>query len=369
MKKILILGAAPVQVDAMKELKKMGVTVYAIARLVGKGVPADYSENIDFMDTDKVIEYIKDNNIDIVYSVGSDMAIPQACKISTMLGMPKFVSEEAAKNCNDKTRMRTSLGNDFKGNVKFQIVESSSDDVELDIPFILKPADSQGQRGVAIINDMSQYEEAFNIAKAYSRSGKVILEDYIEGQEISVNTYMVDGELKFIQASDRITWDEYFGLIHKHELPSKSLDDKGNKELRDILEKACQKLGIENGPMYAQVKVENNKPYIIEITPRLDGCHMWNILEKYTGVNLIRLTFEHLLNGDVSELENYRDPSKNYTLEFVCQKPNTPAKYGDFKEELEKYPSFTYYEEGENVNPVNNRYEKIAYFIYSDQEK
>lgn len=370
MSNILILGVAAVQYDAINELKKLGHTVHAIAQKkdgVGAEV-ADYFSEINFMDTDKVIDYIKENSIDIIYSVGSDMAIPQCSHIAEILDLPKFVTKETARNCNDKTFMRQTLGNDFVGNVKFQIVYDENQELTLDFPFIAKPADSQGQRGISIVNSKDQYLEAFNNAKKYSRSGAVILEDYITGPEISVNCYMVNGEMKFIEASDRVTWDEYFGLIHKHELPSKSLDSDSETRLKDILEKACVKLGIENGPMYAQVKVMENNPYIIEITPRLDGCHMWNILEKYTGLNLIKLTFEHLLKNDTSELKKYSRKAHKFTLEFICQEPNTNAKYEAFKNELEKYPSFCYYQEGENIRPVNNRYEKIGYFIYNDGE-
>lgn len=80
----------------------------------------------------------------------------------------------------------------------------------------------------------------------------------------------------------------------------------------------CQ-IGNKNGPVYAQMKLEEGMPYIIEITPRLDGCHMWNLLSYYNEVNLMKLTFEHLLNGDTSELENIKNPNDKYILEFICQ--------------------------------------------------
>ncbi|WP_282926503.1 ATP-grasp domain-containing protein [Helcococcus kunzii] len=371
MKKVLIFGVAPVQMDAIIELKKQGYEVHAIAQK-RDGVGADYAdffEEINFMDTDKTIEYIKKHNIDVVYSVGSDLAMPQASKISEMLDMPRFVSEETARICNNKTIMRQTLGNDFEGNVKFQVVDSLEKKPTLVYPFIVKPADSQGQRGITIVNNEDEYKEAFELALSYSRSGLVINEAYIRGTEISVNCYMLDGKMVFMESSDRDTWDEYFGLIHKHELPAKVLTENSENKLREILENACKKVGINNGPMYAQVKVENDTPYIIEITPRLDGCHMWNILTKYTGVNLLKLVFNHLLNGDTSELDNYNRKKEDYTLEFICQEPNTAAKYGDYKEELEKFESFCYYKEGDNIRPVNNQYEKIGYFIYKGDKQ
>lgn len=365
-KKVLILGVAQVQGDAILQLKEMGHEVHAIAqKRDGKGADdADFFEEINFMDTNKVIEYIKDNSIDAVYSVGSDIAMPQASKIANELGLPIFVTEETAKMCNNKNLLRQTLGRGFNGNVDFQVLEDKNEKVELEYPFIMKPSDSQGQRGIFVVNNHDEFMDKFEVAKSYSRSKKVILEQYIRGPEISVNCYMVDGKLRYMQASDRITWEKYFGLIHKHVLPGDTLNEDSKKELLDILEKASIKLGILNGPMYAQVKVENNKPYIIEITPRLDGCHMWNILARYTNVNLLKLTFEHLLDNDTSELDKYELKDHGYTLEFICQEPNTKATYVEYEDELKKYPSDTYYKEGDMIRPVNNRYEKIGYFIY-----
>ena len=113
------------------------------------------------------------------------------------------------------------------------------------------------------------------------------------------------------------------------------------------------------------MKLKEGKPYIIEITPRLDGCHMWNLLTYYSGVNLLKLTFEHLLNNDTSELETQLNHLKDgYVLEF-CQEPNTNADYTAYKNEIiNSLSSFNYYKQGENIRPVNGKLDKIGYFIY-----
>src|SRR5690606_28788836 len=89
------------------------------------------------------------------------------------------------------------------------------------------------------------------------------------------------------------------------------------------LKKAIKKYEINNGQTYFKKKIEKEVPYIIEMTPRLDGCHMWKLLKYYTGVNLIKLTFNHLLNNDISELNKLKEKQSEYELEFFCQIPNT----------------------------------------------
>ncbi len=368
-KRVLIFGVAAVQEDAIKQLQKMGIEVYAIAQKNdGPGAEAaDHFVPLNFMDTEAVIDFIKENDIDAVYSTGSDLAMPQASAISEQLGMPHFVSEKTALICNKKDFLRDTLGQGFEGNVNYQVLETGEEELELPYPFIVKPSDSQGQRGITVVHNEEEFKEAFESALPYSRSKKVIAEQYIQGPEISVNGYMVDGQIRFIQASDRETWDDYFGLIHKHIVPAQVLSKESTEKLGRIMENACSVLEINNGPVYAQVKVENDEPYIIEITPRIDGCHMWNILERYRGFNLLKLTFEHLLYGDVSELDKLKDlpdSDKGITLEFICQEPGTKANYDDYQDELDKYPSYCYYKQGDEIRPVNGKYEKIGYFIY-----
>ncbi|MBT2616771.1 MULTISPECIES: acetyl-CoA carboxylase biotin carboxylase subunit family protein [unclassified Bacillus (in: firmicutes)] len=367
-KRILILGVASVQMDAILKLKKMGYETYACAMSKdGPGAEVvDHFEEINILNTDAITQYIKENQISLVYSVGSDLAMPVVNSISEKLQMPHFVSEKTARICNNKNLMRTTLGTDFKGNLNFQVINSEEEKVKLDFPFILKPADSQGQRGVVLVHSMDEYLESYKLAKEYSRSGLVILEQYISGPELSVNGYLVDGQVKYLVASDRDTWPEYTGLIHKHIVPSTNLTLKNRDVLKDIIESACKKLNINNGPVYVQMKLEEDMPYIIEITPRLDGCHMWSILELYTGVNLLKLTFEHLLNNETSELKKEYDELRNgFVLEFICQEPNTRANYSEYQNEIQNsLYNFKYYKPGENIRPVNGKFDKIGYFIY-----
>lgn len=364
-KKILILGVGSAQRDAIELLNIEGYETYACAKDdKGSGVDiVKHFELINIVDYEKVKEYVINNKIDVVYSVGSDIAMPVACKISEELNLPYFVSANTAMNCNSKDRMRTELGPSFKGNIKYQVLESLDEVPSLAYPYIIKPSDSQGQRGIFQINSIEEFKEYFPTVRNYSRSGKVIAEQYISGPEISVNVYVVDGEIKFFIPSDRITWPEYTGLIHKHLVPSKVVTDEIYERLYDVIENALFVMKIYNGPAYFQLKIENGEPYIIEMTPRLDGCHMWKIIEYHTGVNLLKLTFDHLLFGDTSELENYKKNKDSYKLEFFCQKPETIMDKNKFKVPNDSLTHMFYYKSGEKIPNLNGKFEKVGYFI------
>lgn len=366
MKKILILGVASPQYDAILTLKELGYITYAIAMSNdGPGAKvANFFAKINILDIDGVVNYILENKIDAVYSTGSDLAMPVACEISERLNLPQFVSAETARTTNNKDLMREALGRDFKGNIPYQIIKEKDAEIELEYPFIMKPTDSQGQRGVNVIHSYQEYLELFESTQNYSRSGQVILEYYVQGPEISVNGYVVNGKLRYMSASDRVTWEQHIGLIHKHIVPAQTLNEKSYTEMWDIMNRMLKKLGILNGPIYAQVKVEDNKPYVIEVTPRLDGCHMWKVLQKHEKINLMKLTFQHLLENDVSELEQLTTDKTPYELEFICQEPNTAADYESYKDLISSSEeNYLYYSQGDMIRPVNNKFDKIGYMI------
>lgn len=363
MKKILILGVAPVQEDAIIKLKDMGYEVHAIAmKKDGPGAEeADYFSEINFTDVIKVKNYVKVHNIDIIYSVGSDIAMPIVSKVSNDLSMNYFTSYRVANICNNKNLMREATKN-IRGSVLFEITKKPLNNLNIDFPVFIKPSDSQGQRGISLVTDSSQLQLAITKALENSRNGYAIIEKYIQGYEISVNCYVVEGQIKFLKVSKRDTWDEYEGLIRKH-----IIDDNLQYPLEDIkvvINEHIKAIGINNGPVYAQIKIEDNRAYVIEITPRLDGCHMHKLIKHNNGIDLLEATFSHLIEGKTPNLLPTKK-QQNVVLEFQCEKPNTFVDYGKFPQKPLAIENYHYYEQGEKIKPINGVYDKIGYYIYS----
>lgn len=350
--------------DAVLECKRMGCETYVVA--MAKDGPAadcaDHFDPINILDEEAIVRHIEANQIDLVYSTGSDLAMPVACHVSERLGLPHFVSSRTAYICNHKTVMRESLTEACEGNIPYQVMEKA-EEVRIGFPAILKPSDSQGQRGIFLLRSQRDLEEHFEEARKFSREGKVVVEQYIDGPEVSVNGYMANGVLRYFAVSDRDTWPEYTGLIHRHVVPGRSFPASVTEKIRRVLEDACNRVGVLNGPVYFQMKIMDGQPYIIEMTPRLDGCHMWNLLARADGVNLMRLTFRHLLYDDLSELEKKKDRTDPMELVFWCQKPETFMDRSKLELPEDAVDHFYYYETGDRIRPVNGKFDKIGYYI------
>lgn len=371
MNKILILGAGNAQVDAINYCKEKGYEVYGCSYTnTDRGIPLlDHFEQADIKDIAAVRRYAEQNKVDVVYSVGSDLAVPTAMKVSEQLNLRHFVSYETALICQTKNRLRSFLGTDFEGNLPYVCAADLSQALAFqNYPCMMKPTDSQGQRGCYRVECDEDIQKNFEKSKSYSKSGNVILEKYVDGPEVSVNAYVQNGEIVFLLVSDREVFTELpGGIIKRHIMGADSLSVQAQDNIGTLVRNTLSKLSILNGPVYFQIKVEKDTPYLIEVTPRLDGCHMWNLIKHYCGVDLLAASLEALVENKTHTFHPVRKDSV-YVLDFMCEKPGEVFDRGKYKLYPYEYIDW-YYNTGDPVKPLNGYMEKCGYQIYKEDKK
>lgn len=369
-KKILILGAGNAQIDLIKYCRLIGLETYGCSYTnTDKGIQLlDHFAQINITDVSAIEKYFNENQIDYIYSVGSDIAVPTFCKVSEATKKFSFISAKTAEICCNKQLMREVMqGSAY--NLPYIVVSSIEEiDVACLFPAIIKPVDSQGQRGVYLVHDSRELKECFEKSVSYSRSGKVIIEKYVSGDEISVNAYMKDGEVMFAMMSDRESFQNLpGGIIKEHHIPSVYENTATSEKVKALVCETTKKLEIYNGPVYFQIKIAEGNPYLIEVTPRLDGCHMWKLIDRYCGVNLLELTMKHFLGEDI-EIKEYEPSRYHMHLAFFSEPPETI-----FDEQ--KYEGYVwdekvmYYQSGDVVRRLNGYMEKCGYRIYKSPYK
>ena len=368
MKKILVLGIGGSQVDLIETAKEMGYYVYAIANDdKGPGFSmVDEFVLLDIFDIEGINKLIKEKEIDAVYTMALEAAIPIITEVANENSLRTFVNSKSNEMFKDKSIWREALGN-IDGNLKY-ISGSNIDELkEWDIfPAIIKPADSSGQRGVIKVHSFAEIEQVFDDVISFSRKGKVILEEFAGGEEISINAFMYKGKLAFYEMSDRISYDEYpGGIIKEHHIPSKYDNEELRAKLENLVEEVSKIMEYEYGHVYFQLKIENNEPKIIEFTPRFDGCHMWRLVRFTNGIDLPKASLEYLLYGKSEEIENYeykRNEGK-YKLVFISDKPGTIVNKANYKIPEDRLFLRWYYENGDKVKTVTGYIEKLGYYI------
>jgi biotin carboxylase len=286
-------------------------------------------------------------------------------KASELLGLPHFISYEAAEICHSKDKMRECLGPDFEGNASFIVCGTLEEALKYDsFPAMMKPVDSQGQRGCFKVESAEDIRRHFEVSLDYSHTGKVIIEEFIDGPEISVNAYFQNGEMRFAIVSDRYAFDEYpGGIIKEHRIPTRFADRETQRRTIDLADRIAERIGISDGPAYYQIKLRDGRdPIILEVTPRLDGCHMWNLIKHYCGADLLDACFRHLLEGEAVLTGDYEMPDQQYSLEFLSGRSNASFAKDDFDTEGALYTCY-YYKDGDRILKINGYIEKCGYVI------
>ena len=364
-RRILILGIGSAQWDLFEYCRERQFEVHAcsstdcgLARKL-----ADRFAQIDIADVEAIRRYAEASEVDLIYSVGSDLAMPTACRVSEDLGLPTLVSAEAALACNQKPRLRALLGPAFDGNLEFRAGQSVDDVRPARFPVMMKPADAQGQRGVRRVDSAAELEAHFETCRSFSRTGNVIVERYVEGPEISVNTYSIDGQIAFALVSDRISWPDLpGGIIHEHRFPSAWGEGAVGDAVLDLVARTLAALGVREGPAYFQICIKDGHPWLLEVTPRLDGCHLWRLIRYAIGVDLLDATLRHLQGEAVSGLLGADPKPAPMRLEFLCEAPGVPMNRARWRLSAPLYHQW-YYEDEEMIRPINGYFEKCGYHI------
>lgn len=364
MKKILVLGTGMPQADLILACKERGMEVFACSYLSGDVAEqyADHFAQINIVDIDAVEAYAKENGVDYVYSAGSDVAMPTVLTVSEHLGLRHFCPSETAHICNNKPLLRDTLTLDFEGNIKSQRMTSADEELKVDFPLIMKPTDSQGQRGVYRVDSYDEFRANFEKSLSFSREGAVIVEEFIEGEEISVNTFCRGGETIFALPSKRIVWEDLpGGIIHRHVIPFQYADRPDVCEkVQSLVQRTLKKLSINDGPAYFQIIVNaDGTPKLVEVTPRLDGCHMWRLIKYATGVDLLAMTVDLLEDKPIGVKEYEVKP---YETEFLCLPTAETFEKAKFDVSGHEFLQW-YYQDGMTVKKMNGYMEKCGYII------
>lgn len=295
-KKIMILGASILQLPAIQKAKEMGLQIVAVdmnPNAIGFKEEGIIKEVISTIDIPAVVECAKKHCVDGVLTLSSDMPMRSVAAVSKELGLVG-ISEETALKATNKVCMREALKQSGVPIPRFYKVSSREEynaaTSSFNIPFIVKPADNSGSRGIVKIEDISDKNlifEAYDYSRSASRNGDVVVEEYMNGSEVSVETMTVNGECHIIQITDKITTGTPHFVEMGHTQPSQ-LDGKTKRKISEVAKLANKAVGIMNGPSHTEIIVTKDGPKVVELGARLGGdCITSHLVPLSTGVDMV----------------------------------------------------------------------------------
>lgn len=310
-KHLLIIGGGAFQLPAIKTAKAMGlkvaVTDYNPSAL-GMRL-ADFpivvsTRNIN-LTVNTIREFHQTCPLDGVMTVGTD-ASQTVAAVADALDLPG-IPFEVAERATDKIKMRYCLRKhkvpipDFRP--VWSLAEAEIALKEMPLPLVIKPCDNMGARGVKKILKVDDLNSAFQEAKQASISGKLILEEFMPGPELSLDALVFDGRIEITGIADRHIEREPYFVEVGHTLPS-NLPKAQQDEVMDVFRQAIRALGIDHGAAKGDIKLTSEGPKIVEIAARLSGG--WMSAHTYplsSGVNLMKAAIQVALGETPTDLQ------------------------------------------------------------------
>lgn len=289
-KRLLILGAGANQLPAILRAVDLGLFVIT-ADYMPENVGHRFSnQSIDCSTVDKagILAAAKELDIDGIATVASDVATATVAFVADHLRLPGC-SVRTAEVMSNKAKFRSAQQEHglsspaFAAGQEFSEIEKSM--VLLSPPLMFKPVDASGSRGISRVDriDRQACMEAFHYARSYSRSNTVCVEEFIEGIEVGGDGFLLDGRLQFAAITHKHKSDY---VVTGHSLPTNISDEDQQRVLHE-LDAICRAVGHTEGPLNFDVVVSADAVTVLEMSPRLGGNGIPEIIARGTAVDLI----------------------------------------------------------------------------------
>ena len=370
-KSIFILGGSMLQVPAIIKAKELGFFVYVLdydPKAIGIRYADVYLE-ISTIDKQAVYEAALEYNPDFIITSTSDMPVRTVAWVNEKLGKKTDISYENSIAATDKITMRKRMKEHNVPVPLFFEIDSfdefRSHINDMDEVFVLKPSDNAASRGVVFIDKTNKpnYKELYNYCRSFSRSGRVLIEEYMDGPEVSVESFSINGEPHVITITDKIITDLPFFVELGHTEPSR-LNEEQKKDICNVTYKAIKAIGIVNGPSHTEIKVTKNGAKLVEIAARLGGDFITSkLVPLSTGVDLIKCSFDSLLGNPIDVVNKHIGGS---AIRFIQGDDGTLMNVEGVDEALSMdgvVDVEIYKRTGENVKKPENSGDRIGHII------
>lgn len=314
--KIAIIGANEYQAKLILKCRENNIETHVFAwedGAVGKQY-CDFFYDISITEKEKILKKCIEIGVDAVLSIGSDLAMITVNYIAADLNLVGN-SLFCTKISTDKYEMRKALSEKGVPCPKFKKVKglfNNSDIEDMITPLIVKPTDRSGSRGVNKINNINELKEAINKAKNESFCKEVIVEEFIDGKEYSMEFFSDNGKHSFLAITEKFTTGAPNFIERAHLQPGRIKEETLLKAI-EVAINGLNALEICNGASHVEIKVDRDAIFIIEIGARMGG--------DFIGSELVRLSTgidftEAVMNKSLGKISNIEKKYNKYSFVY-----------------------------------------------------
>ncbi len=367
MKALVLAGGFP-QIALINELKNRGIYT-VLADYYENPVAKPYADKFyraSTLDIEAITGIAKKENVDFLITACTDQALNTVANVSEKLGLPCYIDYQTALNVTNKQYMKK-VFNEHNIPTAKHIVMAELDESKIDsleYPLIVKPVDCNSSKGVKRVDNIDELKEAFAKAVEYSRTNTAIVEEFIDGEELSVDVYIEDGKAHVLSVStlDKIANNDKFVIFRGNYSADKT--ERVRTMVQGIAQQIADAFGLENSPMLIQMISDGKRACVLEFSARTGGGVKFMLIKKASGFDVIAAVVDLTL-GNKPHVNDTKPENKYIVNEFIYCKPGIFDRLDGFDElksngTISEYCLFKW--RGAEFNTIENSGDRVAGF-------
>ncbi len=329
MRKVLVIGCGFPQLGLLRAAKGLGLYLVgadANPAAIGAAV-CDEFHQVSTSDVDRIVAAAKESKVDGITTCGSEVSLRSIVPAASQLGLPFYGDAATVERCQAKDLMREAYR---AGGAPVPAFAAARTYEEIEafvarekLPVVLKPSRGWGQRGVSKVESPDELSPSYDRARAASEGGVVLVEEFVEGDEFSVNAYTRGGVTTVCSVTERVIthYPEPPGITFAEWYPS-GLDTAREGQATEAAIAGIHALGIERGPTYTQLRLGPKGARIVETAYRLGGGLDPDVALLASGVSLFRKILGVALGDEAWEASGLEAPRHGGAIgKFLVGRP------------------------------------------------
>ena len=373
MKALVLAGGFP-QIDLIQKLKARGIETL-LADYYQHPVARDYADRffrVSTLDVEAIRRIAAEEKVDFLITVCTDQALLTVAKVSEELRLPCYIDLQTARNVTNKAYMKRVFLNNGIPTAIHRIV-SSVEEASLEgwsYPLIVKPVDCNSSKGVCKVWEKEELDRAVANALSLSRSKQAVVEEFMAGEELSVDVYVENGKAHIldITTSEKLNSEDKFVIYRTWH--SRKDADMLKSEAQQIAQQIAEAFGILDAPMLIQMIRTTDGLKVIEFSARTGGGVKHLSIPRQTGFDVVSAVIDLTL-GEKPRLL-LTEPAWNYVIdEYIYCNPGVFSHLEGFEELKQEGSLLDYYQfrwKGSAFDSIANSGDRVAGFSFAAQD-
>lgn len=286
-KAVLVFGCGELQQSIIGRAHKMGLYVVGIDPYEDAYCKDDVDafEVVGGQDYEGTCAVVERHGIDAIVTAATDKPLVMMARIAEKYGFP-FFSVDTARWSTDKFLMKERFELGGIPHARGRLISRAEEAEDLVFPVIVKPRDNSGSRGVKLCRNIKDLRVSITEALENSHMNTVLVEEYIEGPEYSIEGLHFDGKSEVIQFTEKKTTEFPYNVELRHIQPA-DISENNKQKICELVTRVGYALGFVNCPSHTEVKINERGIFVIETSPRLGGDYITSSLVPLsTGINM-----------------------------------------------------------------------------------